>query len=455
MFPSFHRTLACLLLASTALASIGRPVSGITEDRLPRGSTTQYRDEPNAWLEDRPYIIAGAFLLVLQAGLIAGLLLQRVRRRRIEQTLQETAHRYRIATVAGSVGVWDWNIDTEDLYVDPELKRILGFEDAEIPNRVGAVRARIHPDDRERVSGLLQACVDGKSSGYRTEHRMVHKDGSVRWFQAQGSVLSNSTGASRHFVGTISDITERKKAEEAFRESDASLKASHREIQSLAGRLIVAQEAERTRIARDLHDDVSQQLAALSIALSTLKRRVGATAGGMDIQGELALLLQRTSALAENVRNLSHDLHPGVLRHAGLVAALAGHCADLRRQHSLDVTFHTEGDVDSVDPETALCLYRVAQEALRNVVSHAAAAHAEVRLTRESNGIQVTISDDGQGFDARARERRQGLGLTSIQERVRLAGGTVTILSEAKKGTRVRVEIPVRPSCGQPMTSIA
>ena len=132
-------------------------------------------------------------------------------------------------------------------------------------------------------------------------------------------------------VGTKVDITERKRAEEAMRENEAVLQASHREIQDLAGRLIAAQEVERARIARDLHDDLSQQLAGLSIALSGVKRRVAALPAAGNLPGEVSSLQQRTLALAENIRHLSHDLHPSVLEHAGLVAALAAHCAGARR----------------------------------------------------------------------------------------------------------------------------
>ena len=179
------------------------------------------------------------------------------------------------------------------------------------------------------VTARTQACIDGRIDEYEVEHRMIHKDGSVRWFLSRGSLLKRADGAPHRMVGTKVDITERKRAEDAIREKEAVLRVSDQEIQNLVGRLIAAQEVERSRIARDLHDDTSQQLAGLAIALSGLKRQVGARPGVEHLQDTVSSLQQRTIALAETVRHLSHDLHPSVLEHAGLVVALNTYCAEV------------------------------------------------------------------------------------------------------------------------------
>ena len=151
-------------------------------------------------------------------------------------------------------------------------------------------------------------------------------------------------------------------------------------IASLAGRLITAQEAERSRIARDLHDDINQQLASLSIALSGVKRRLqnGEAEG---VAEEVARLQQRIVDVTHVTRQLSHELHPGVLQHAGLVAALRGHCAEFAAQHGIDVTFSAAAGINGIADDTALCLYRVTQEALRNIAAHAGARTAQVALS--------------------------------------------------------------------------
>jgi signal transduction histidine kinase len=243
-----------------------------------------------------------------------------------------------------------------------------------------------------------------------------------------------------------SQLVEQLRASEAgLRENQARLQASNLQISNLAGRLIASQEVERARIARDLHDDLSQQIAGLSIALSALKHRLAGLdlRHGDELSSDVSSLQQRTAGLASNIRNLSHELHPSVLRHAGLVPALAAYCADLERQQQITITFAAEGDFASVSAEAALCLYRITQEALRNVLTHAQATRADVRLRRIHDRADLTIVDDGRGFDiAEASRHGKGLGLVSIDERVRLAGGTVSIVTETNSGTRVHVQIP-------------
>jgi PAS domain S-box-containing protein len=364
-------------------------------------------------------------------------------RKESEDALHESQQRLTMATAAGAVGVWDWNFATNELYVDPGLKSLLGFEDAEITNRPDDWGSRVHPQDLPTAAARMQACIDGDTDVYEVEHRMVHKDGSARWFLSRGSATRRADGSLHRMVGTKVDITERKRAEEEIRQKEAVLQVSDREIQNLVGRLISAQEIERSRIARDLHDDTSQQLAGLAIALGGLKRRVRAVPGDETLPEDVSSLQQRTIELAEDVRLLSHALHPSVLVHAGLVAALAGHCTEVQRLQTLAVTFTAEGDFESTDEETALCLYRIAQEALRNVVAHAEASQADVRLRRTGAMTELTIADDGKGFDVvTTRESSIGMGLVSIHERVRLAGGSVNITTELNKGTQLRVQIP-------------
>jgi signal transduction histidine kinase len=235
---------------------------------------------------------------------------------------------------------------------------------------------------------------------------------------------------------------ERKLAEDSLREQEAMLRLSFERIQELAGRLMIAQESERGRIARELHDDINQQIAALSLALSRLQRRVGLE-DKATLETSLERLQQRTIDLADSIRRLSHDLHPGVLQQVGLTAALESHCAEFQEQHGIDVEFGTAEDLTAVRPDAALCLFRAAQEALRNVAKHAGARHTRVELSRENDELTLTIVDDGKGFDAtRVRRAGGGLGLLSIEERARLLHGTVRIETGVERGTMVRVAIP-------------
>ena len=219
----------------------------------------------------------------------------------------------------------------------------------------------------------------------------------------------------------------------------AALRASYQRIQNLAGRLIAAQESERARIARHLHDDVNQRLAAISIELSALRRRFANTP---DLLDEVSQLQDLTYSLVDEVRELSHELHPAVLRHVGLVAALRRGCEEFGGQHGIQTSFEVSA-VDSVPHDMALCLYRVAQEALRNVAAHAAARQVEVRLSAVPRGVELRIADNGKGFDLEDARRRGGLGLIDIDERVRLVGGKLRIETQPGRGTVVIVRVPV------------
>jgi signal transduction histidine kinase len=222
------------------------------------------------------------------------------------------------------------------------------------------------------------------------------------------------------------------------------LRRSNQQISDLFGRLIATQESERTRIARDLHDDVSQRVAALSLMMSGLKRRLSGQPNEADLQSALTSMQQATTALAEEIRHVSHDLHPSQLQLGGLVRALLAFCSDFEKFHAIKISFTAVGAIGDVERDTSLCLYRVTQEALRNVAKHAEARQVRVELSRGPHGIQLSISDDGKGFDeVKMREERHGLGLISIDERVRLLRGTVQIKTRRQGGTRLNVHLPL------------
>jgi signal transduction histidine kinase len=211
---------------------------------------------------------------------------------------------------------------------------------------------------------------------------------------------------------------------------------------ALAGRLITAQEAERTLIARDLHDGVLQDLAAISVDVSHLRQRRG-DIQERETQAMLVALLQRTSAVAENLRLLSHGLHPSVLHHIGLVAALQAHCAEFERQRRVRVKFFAQDNCEPASRLVALSLFRIAQEALRNGSRHGRATHATISLIRDQVSLTLEVTDDGRGFDLKAARQDRGLGLVSMEERVRLIDGKVTFRSAPGCGTTITVVVPV------------
>ena len=234
----------------------------------------------------------------------------------------------------------------------------------------------------------------------------------------------------------------RRRAEREMRDNQQMLEASNQQISDLFGRLIEAQETERSRIARDLHDDVSQRVAALALSISSLKRKLLNNAGDRGTIAELSAMQGDAVALAEGVRNVSHDLHPSALKHAGLVTALREFCDQFGRLHALAITFTAAPGLGPIDGPAALCLYRVVQEALHNVAKHARARNVTVSLARSGDVVQLAIVDDGKGFQLAARlGQGTGLGLISIDERVRLMGGQMAVDTRPGGGTGLSVSI--------------
>jgi signal transduction histidine kinase len=214
-------------------------------------------------------------------------------------------------------------------------------------------------------------------------------------------------------------------------------------LNNLYQHLINAQEEERARIGRELHDDFGQRIAALSLSISALKRQI--SGAQPDASDHADRLQQNLAHLGEGLRQLSHQLHPALLEHCGLVMALRALCSEFSTLSGVPVSFSSSPDeaFGDVSPDAALCLYRVAQEALQNVSKHAGMAQARLRLQKADNVVRLVISDTGAGFNAERVGNSSGLGLISMKERVRLLNGMLYIDSPADEGTTVVAQIPV------------
>jgi signal transduction histidine kinase len=230
-------------------------------------------------------------------------------------------------------------------------------------------------------------------------------------------------------------------ASRALSESQEKLHQSHNQIRKLLGRLIDVQEAERRRISRELHDDLNQKIATLSINISKLKRNVPMPDG--PLISELDHLRETASGLTNEVRRLSHQLHPAVLEHLGLVKAIESYIASFAEEEQIDVRFSAELHDERIPFQTSICLYRIAVEALRNVARHSGARSAVVSLKRNSDGVELCVSDSGSGFDVEKFRQDGGLGLISIEERLRLLQGGCEIFSTPGRGTMLVAKVPL------------
>ena len=230
-------------------------------------------------------------------------------------------------------------------------------------------------------------------------------------------------------------------ASQALSDSQHKLHQSHNQIRKLLGRLIDVQEAERRRISRELHDDLNQKIATLSISISRLKRKIPMQDG--DLIAELDGLREAANSLTNEVRRISHQLHPAVLEHLGLVTALESYVASFRDEERIDVQLTADIGDERIPFQASICLYRVAVEGLRNVARHSEAESASVSLTRNADGLELRVSDSGKGFNVETFKQDGGLGLISVEERLRLLQGSCEIRSAPNQGTTLVVRVPL------------
>ena len=345
------------------------------------------------------------------------------------------------------LGSYEWDLQTNTVRRSEELYRIFGLLPHEFEPTYEGYLARVHPDDRSTTKGIIDQAFGG-GQPFDFEERIVWPDGSIRMLHSRGQFSFDENHRPSKLVGICQDITERKQVEQQLRAANVALAEeleerarAEREIQALTARLITAQEEERTRLARELHDDLSQQIATLSIAASNLKKDIDPEA--VEARAQSERIQQKLVQLAEGVRRLSHNLHPAVLEYSGLGAALKNYCSEFSALTGITIFFHVEGSFESLPTAVALCLYRIAQEALQNVLKHAQVSQAQLAVRGSAESVCLTITDEGVGIDTLRGSIPQGLGLVNIKERTRLVNGTLRIDSHAHQGTTLTVTVPI------------
>jgi two-component system, LuxR family, sensor kinase FixL len=348
-----------------------------------------------------------------------------LRAARLSDDLRESQERMALATHAANVGIWVRDLVRDEFWATDKWRTLFGFAASERIDFNGFLR-KLHPEDRQAVKQTLSDAMSGEGD-YEKEYRVLLSNGETRWIASRGRVEFDSVGKPVLLRGASLDITTRKQAEET--------------AQALSGRLIHAQEAERMRLARELHDDLSQSLALLSIELEMFGQRPPAER--RLVSGRMQEFADQVKRLSSEVHQLSHELHPAKLEQLGLVAAVRGFCQEFATAHEMAIEFAVRPVPRAVPDETALCLYRIAQEALHNAVKHSGGTAAKVELAMEDGELRLAIADDGVGFDPLASRANGSLGLVSMGERARLVHGRLSVESQAGKGTRVEVRVPI------------
>jgi PAS domain S-box-containing protein len=456
-------------------------------------------------------------------------------RKLAEEALRESEERFRLAARAGRMYAFDWDVITDVIVRSEDSTRIFGLSGEPIKLTKRELLARVHPEDRTTFTNSIIECTP-ESPNTQISYRLLRLDGSVIWLERTGHAFFDEQGKMLRMIGMVTDITQRKRAEEKLQEYERAVegleemmvvvdreyryliannkflkmrnmtkeqvvgcfarevlnkgvfesvvkekldecfqgkvvryemkytypelgerdllvsyfpiegatgvdrvacifqditerKLAEEALSTVSQKLIEAHEEERTRIARELHDDVSQRLVLLAWHL-------GSSNGNLRKQIE---------DLANDVQALSHRLHSPKLELLGLATAAAGFCKELSDQQRVEIEFHSENIPKELLKEVSLCLFRVLQEALQNAVKHSGSRQFQVSLRSGASEIELTVRDSGIGFETAEAIKGRGLGLTSMQERLKLVNGQLSIDSKPQRGTTIQARVPLNP----------
>jgi PAS domain S-box-containing protein len=418
----------------TPIQQIGRPTFDwrelrrwqISESRLPPNSLIQFR-QPGLWERFKWLVVAGTLALVAQTLLITALLASRVTQRRAEQSLRESEGRFRVLANSAPVML---RLSGTDMRSTDFNTPWLAFTGRTLELELGdGWLAGAHPNDVVSWTETYQQALKRREP-FRMEYRLRRADGDYRWLLETSEPRLTPDGSFIGYVSSAIDITE--------------LKAARATLSNLNRRLIEAQEQERTRLARELHDDISQRVTLLAIELEQLRDTIPDTAS--DAREQIGALNSSVTAIGKDLQAISHRLHSSKLEFLGVATAAGSFCKELSAQRGVTIDYVHENVPSQLPEGVALNVFRVLQEALTNATKHSGARHYRVALRRVSDELTLEVADDGQGFDVGAALRGHGLGLVSMQERLKLINGEVHIDSKPGAGTTVRVSVPLQPA---------
>lgn len=365
--------------------------------------------------------------LLTRLQLVSQILTHALAHHRHELRLTSSEARLEAGAELAGLAFYEVDFASGSVFVDERMRILCGIP----PDREASVplvefwAQHLHPDDSARVLKRRGQLQDGSLDRVSVQYRYLHPTHGERWVHhLAGVARRDAFGRPIKTYGVLRDVTEERRAEEERRD--------------LARRLIRAQEEERAMLARELHDDLTQRLAVLAIEAGRAELAATDTAHARAMQSIREGLVR----LSDDVHALASQLHPSVLEALGLAEALRAEGERLSRQGRIEIAVTVAGLPPGLGRDAALCLFRVAQESLSNVIRHAGARAARVVLQPAADGLVLEVHDDGAGFDAADPARRRSLGLLSMVERVRLLNGTLDIESAPGRGTSIVAWLP-------------
>jgi PAS domain S-box-containing protein len=396
----------------------------IPESAVPVGTVISYQ-QPTFWDTYRRYIIAAFAVILAQALLIGGLLWQRTRKRKVEAHLRQSEERFRVMADASPSLIWMSDAQGKIIYLSGRWMSFTGHE-----HQAGygdGWIAYVHPDDIKNVRDIYRQALSDRQS-FSTECRLRGSNGVYRRIFNVASPLGNGTKTFAGFIGSAVDVTDQRLAQHA--------------LEKVSGQLIEAQEQERNRIARELHDDICQRLALLSFGIDQVNLDSDEDSPS-DIKENLKKIGSLCKEIASDVQSLSHQLHSSVLEYFGLATAIRSFCDELSRQYDVVIQLTAEDVRKDLPKDISLSLFRITQEALHNAVKYSGVSRFTVDLHEDADTIQLLVMDQGAGFDVEEARKEGGLGLVSMEERAHLVHGTISLQSKPGEGTKIFTVVPL------------
>ncbi|HZR47874.1 MAG TPA: PAS domain-containing protein, partial [Candidatus Manganitrophaceae bacterium] len=414
--------------------SVWNTVQAALREKKPYQLVYRFRtasgEEKWAWEQGRGVFSTGGELLFLE-----GLITDMTERKRAEEVLRQSNERFHLVTRATNDAVWDWDLTTNALWWSENFQTLFNYKPEQIEQTVQWWVNRLHPDDREWVfSGVLTA-IDRGERFWSGEYRFLRGDGTYATIFDRGYVVYDEKGKSVRMIGAMMDITERKLAQE-------ELEKSHTQLRDLSTRLQSRLEEERTRIAREIHDEFGQVLTVLKMELSWLQKKFSGKQQ-QALREKAQSMSKLIDAAIRTVRKTATELRPGILDDLGLTAAIEWQAQEFEKRTGISCRLSIAPEDLTADPERSTAIFRILQEALTNVARHAKAGQVDIQLLREEPSLVLKVRDDGIGITEDQATHSKSLGLLGIRERVRLWGGKVTIRGVKGKGTEVHVQLPI------------
>jgi two-component system sensor histidine kinase UhpB len=331
--------------------------------------------------------------------------------------------------------IWVSDLNARIVYISPSVERQSGYSPDEI---VGQRIRMLSKKDYRRVTQTLSRRANRKSQGKVSKSKpleleVVHKDGHKVWTETYWSTLRDRSGRTVGLIGAVRDITERKEYENALKRSESQLRM-------LSQRILQIQEDERGRIARDLHDQLGQELVFLKMKAQSLAEQMSNSSDRHDSMVELLNLIDQTRATSHRI---ALSIRPGILDNLGLVQAVQWYAEEFEQRTSVACFVRATAEDVEVPESVATAGYRILQEALTNVCRHSRASEAHIDIKKSGKGLILRISDNGVGFDSGSLSEKNSLGLLGMRERARLVGGSVKVTSRCSAGTQVVARLPL------------